>query len=154
MNSDQFARWLTIGANIGVVVGIIFLAIELHQNSELLESQASITYAQARTDSLNNQIQNENLLETLVKARDGGSLSPLELARLEIYYRAIFVMWDWEYNQYADGLLFVTDEPPAKRWKSSINYYPHMRESWEVHKPTYSSNFVQYMEDDVLGQRD
>jgi hypothetical protein len=45
MNTDNLNRWLTLGANIGVLIGIIFLALELQQNNELLESQAQETQA-------------------------------------------------------------------------------------------------------------
>jgi len=44
-NTDAVNRWLTLGANIGVVIGIIFLALELQQNNELLQSQAQETQA-------------------------------------------------------------------------------------------------------------
>ena len=42
---DAVNRWLTFGANLGVVVGIFFLAFELQQNNELLEAQAEETQA-------------------------------------------------------------------------------------------------------------
>lgn len=45
MNTDNINRWLTLCANIGVVIGIIFLALELQQNNELMESQAQETQA-------------------------------------------------------------------------------------------------------------
>ena len=35
MDSDRLNRWLTLGANVGVLVGIIFLAIQIRQNSDL-----------------------------------------------------------------------------------------------------------------------
>jgi len=45
MNTENLNRWLTLCANIGVVIGIIFLALELQQNNELLQSQAQETQA-------------------------------------------------------------------------------------------------------------
>ncbi len=39
MDSDRINRWLTLGANLGVLVGIIFLAVEIRQNSELARIQ-------------------------------------------------------------------------------------------------------------------
>ncbi len=37
MKLDNVNKWLTLVANFGVVAGIIFLAIEVRQNQELLE---------------------------------------------------------------------------------------------------------------------
>jgi len=43
MNAENLNRWLTLGANTGVVIGIVFLALELQQNNELLQSQTQET---------------------------------------------------------------------------------------------------------------
>ncbi len=39
MNSDRLNHWLTLFANIGVLAGIVFLALEIRQNSELARLQ-------------------------------------------------------------------------------------------------------------------
>ena len=39
MDSDRLQTWLTLGANIAVLVGIVFLAVEIRQNSEHLALQ-------------------------------------------------------------------------------------------------------------------
>jgi hypothetical protein len=153
LDSRRLNRWLTLGANIGVVVGIIFLAIELRQNNELLQSEAGITYVQARVGALANQLENPELLDALFRARQGEQLEPLDRQRLEVYYRMVFAMWDWEYGQYDDNLLYTAEQPPAGRWRPSVEYYPYMRESWPLHKSTYSERFVRYMEDHVLGAK-
>ena len=36
MDTDRLNRWLTLGANIGDLFGIVFLAIEVRQNNENL----------------------------------------------------------------------------------------------------------------------
>ena len=42
MNSDRVTRWRTFGANVGVVIGLIFLLFELRQNSDLMRAQISM----------------------------------------------------------------------------------------------------------------
>jgi hypothetical protein len=39
MNADGLNRWLTLGANIGVLIGILLLIAELNQNSTLMRAQ-------------------------------------------------------------------------------------------------------------------
>ena len=39
MNADRVNRWLTLGANIGVLIGIILLLVELDQNRVLARAQ-------------------------------------------------------------------------------------------------------------------
>ena len=47
MNADRLNRWLSLVANVGVLVGIIFLAVEIRQNSDL----ARMEFADARIDT-------------------------------------------------------------------------------------------------------
>jgi len=39
VDSDRLNRWLTLGANIGVLVGIILLIVELNQNRQMMQAQ-------------------------------------------------------------------------------------------------------------------
>ena len=39
LDSDRLNRWLTLGANLGVLIGIILLVAELNQNSTLMRAQ-------------------------------------------------------------------------------------------------------------------
>jgi hypothetical protein len=39
MKADAINRWLTLGANVGVLIGIILLVAELNQNSVLMRAQ-------------------------------------------------------------------------------------------------------------------
>ena len=39
MNAEDLNRWLTLGANLGVLIGIILLTVELNQNSTLMRAQ-------------------------------------------------------------------------------------------------------------------
>ncbi len=45
MDSEKLNRWLTLGANFGVLVGIIFLAIEIRQNTESQEEARRLAAA-------------------------------------------------------------------------------------------------------------
>ena len=41
MNTENVNQWLTLGANVGVLAGIVFLALEIQQNSQLAQLQFS-----------------------------------------------------------------------------------------------------------------
>ena len=47
VNTDNLNRWLSLGANVAVVIGIVFLAIEIRQNTEM--TRAQITQSRAET---------------------------------------------------------------------------------------------------------
>ena len=47
MNADNANKWLTLAANIGVLIGLVLLLLELRQNTEL----ARVQITQMRSDS-------------------------------------------------------------------------------------------------------
>ena len=42
MNSGGLSRWLTLGANVGVVIGLVLLLFEIRQNSDLMRAQIAM----------------------------------------------------------------------------------------------------------------
>ena len=40
MNVEKWRRWLTLAANVGVLAGIIFLAVEIRQNTLAVQATA------------------------------------------------------------------------------------------------------------------
>jgi hypothetical protein len=44
MDSDKINRWLTLGANIGVLSGLILVALQINQNSEIAKAQLANDY--------------------------------------------------------------------------------------------------------------
>lgn len=53
MNLDNLNKWLTLASNLGVLIGIIFLTVEINQNQESIDLQNSINLAEARDASFN-----------------------------------------------------------------------------------------------------
>lgn len=150
MKKIDLGQSIAILANVGVIAGIVFLAVELRQNNELMQSEASIAYVEMRKDGILSQAQNEDFLRAILKVRHGEQLTELELLRLELYYYSIFVNWEWEYEQYLEGVLDVLDQPPELRWRPAVDTFPLMREIWSGRKSQLSSEFVKYMEERVL----
>jgi hypothetical protein len=150
MNMDKLNRWLTLGANVGVLLGIFFLAFELRQNNALLQSEASIAYVEMRSHGLSDTAKDRAYLGTFLKAIEGEELTPVESLSLDFHYWSLFVNWEWEYEQYSKGVLEVLNQPPELRWRPVVNYYPRIRDSWTNHKSTLSPQFVNYMEENVF----
>ena len=39
VNSDRINRWLTLGSNVGILAGLILVAVQIQQNSQLVRMQ-------------------------------------------------------------------------------------------------------------------
>ena len=112
MDSDRLNRWLTLGANVGVLVGIILLIVEIGQNTDMLRAQI----VQSRADNLvsSNEIRmhSEFWPKIRVKQRNTAtysewvaSLEPEEYERVQfLYFREINDIRG-QYYMYLEGLL-------------------------------------------------
>ena len=93
MDFEKTNRWLTLVANIGVVVGIVILAIEVNQNSDLLKQNSALSTAQgvlesnATMDNSCRILAQNPVMTQLIK---NGHDAPEELTEIE---RAQFSHW-------------------------------------------------------------
>ena len=115
MTADSVSRWLTFGANIGVVIGLVLLLIELDQNSDLVRAQIH----QARTDEhvtrVENRANTEFLAPALQKFRSAGGyddpvtameqLTPIEAYRVRQFLNSRAMDYANLFYQYQQGYL-------------------------------------------------
>ena len=114
MNADNVNRWLTLGANLGVVIGLVLLLFEMKQNSELVRAEIhqsrSDTWVSNRIDVANSEF----LLPAYEKFIGAGGpanpdaidgLEPIEAARVLRYASAVMGDYDNLFYQYQQGYL-------------------------------------------------
>jgi hypothetical protein len=107
MDSDKLNRWVSLGANIGVFIGLIFLVVELKQTNDLAEASAY----RARGDEIQSALQSvalsADLAEILVKVDAEGidALSAVEAMRYRQYLWAGVFRMQNQFNDYRLGYL-------------------------------------------------
>lgn len=74
MKKLDLGQAVTVLANLGVIAGIAFLAIEVQQNNELLAAQARSDLTGRRADFVEMGITSPDLAEIIVKAGSGEPL--------------------------------------------------------------------------------
>ena len=67
MSIEKTNQIMGVFANVGVLLGIIFLAIELQQNNALMETRARAEFADRATATLTLMAVNPQLAEVLAK---------------------------------------------------------------------------------------
>ena len=114
MITETFNKWLTLLANLGVVIGLILLIVELDQNSELMEAQINQMRADATVQKWAGWADSEYLAPLITKLLEAGfpahlvppeQLTPVEVTRLGQYLTATIVDYDNLYYQYQNGHL-------------------------------------------------
>ena len=66
LESDRVNRWLTLGANLGVLIGLILLIVEIEQNSELVRAEIEQTRSEAYVAWLRQAAANDQILDLFV----------------------------------------------------------------------------------------
>jgi len=149
----DLGQTINILANLGVISGIIFLAVELRQNNELMEA--------ATRDAQNNRIQQfveqvymvPGVAEIILKTRNGQPLTEVEglklLGRQTRRLRGAEAQW----REYREG---TVEAPNLIAWRTifyegdSLN--PPLIDTWEEAKRSLNPEFVQYIEENVLNR--
>ncbi len=147
MNSEQFSKWLTLVANIGVIFGLILVAYELQQNSELMRIQIN----QARADSA--MVSNEHSFNSpflppiLIKIKNGESLDDEEWIRYVDYFRAMNRNQDNVLSQYRAGMLGEnTPRSIADYGRVFVGSTEVSRRAWQTTKHGYTDEYVEFIE--------
>jgi len=115
MNIDNLNRWLTLISNVAVLVGIIFLVIELQQNN-------LIAKAQTRTEITRASVENTRLLQdpislsVFTKLRNNEEVTEQEAMWLTLAFESTFKAWQNVYYQYQVGLF---DEPELEAYRTT-----------------------------------
>ncbi len=114
MDTDSVNKWLTLSANVGVVIGLILLLIEIDQNSDLVRAQIHQARSDAHVWMKEESADSEFLLPAMEKFRlAGGSknmnamdaLTPIEAARVKRSMEAAHQDYDNLFYQYQQGYL-------------------------------------------------
>lgn len=128
MKKIDFGQMITILANIGVIAGIAFLAIELRQNNALLRSDAEYRVTQNRMLFVTELLGDIDLLTAYRKAEAGEDLNEIERDRLSFLYRRMYNSLAWEWAQAARGL---TPQFPVERFRYVIGRDEVAAETWK-----------------------
>ena len=148
MKKLDFGQTVHLIANVGVIGGILLLAFELHQNNLFLDAQARLTRHELRSnDSLRVYIENPEVAELVIKARNSEPLTEVEKWRLSRIHRQYFLDWQFIFREYVEGAL-PREEVAVAAWHSTFDNWPGMAEYWnETKDGTLRRDFVEFMED-------
>lgn len=144
MGKFDFTNTIAILANLGVVAGIIFLAVELNQNTEMMEAQMGQARAEAAMAEAQSLYNSDYLLQLLESIDEGRPLTNLDKQRFSHYLIAFNRNQDNQLWQYRQGLL-GNNIPRSIRLavRSEIANRPLTREIWTSTNEAYTDDYVQ-----------
>ncbi len=145
MKNLDLGQTINTLANIGVIAGIIFLAIEVHQNNELMSAEARFNRLNLQTGSITLAVEHPDLAELVVRSRNDGDLTPAETFRLQSYWSRLFANMQWTYLEAYDDL-------PLETWRRLLRGV-FVQAHWENRKTEFNPEFVQFVDENVVNER-
>ena len=145
MDFGNLNKWLTLVANFGVIVGIVFLVIEIRQNTTISRAQ---TRAQQTVSVLTLQQMESNpeLLSAYEKVAESRPLQFRDRFVLALIANANFRHWENSYYQRQEGQFaedqFIAEAEAIRNLLAEQNHW----EYWACSRQTYSEGFRDFVD--------
>jgi hypothetical protein len=151
MKSEKLNSWLALGANIGVLIGILLLVYELNQNREMTAAQIRNEAAASRINIALSRANNGELADIVFRAQFvGEEMTPVERSRYEAWAGANFRDWENVSYQHRQGLLDDSEYSALRDvWLRLLRGNDVVREAWCKQTWAYSEPFV----DEIYGRK-
>ncbi len=159
MDTDRLNRWLSVGANIGVVIGIAVLILEINQNTEMMRAQMTQARAENLLDRYRDEIHSDYWAEILAKRRVAKTIDEWVSALEPVEYERVwtFQLFQWhylqaQYSQYQSGYLDEeiwrgSTQADARRF---MRTWPFFNFSYETADPDFLQFLDQVAEENNL----
>jgi hypothetical protein len=154
MNAEKLNAWLSLGANVGVVIGLVLLIFEISQNTEMMQAQIN----QSRTDTALSEQQavytSDHVPALLARIDRGEQLTDEDLIRYERFFRAFNRNQDNNLWQYNEGYL---EENIPRSIRGAVREVIAGHQlgiaTWELQKYSYTAEYVAFVEDAISDLR-
>ncbi|MBL4572696.1 MAG: hypothetical protein JKY86_06445 [Gammaproteobacteria bacterium] len=146
MGIDKINTWLTLLANLGVLAGIVFLGIEIQQNTNMVRTQTRDNMAEKQLSWYALAGRDSKTAELYLQGqRDELEQSP-EYFQYVMIVASSLAMMSNEWYQYQQGMYRPEEfEPRQFRWKRDLRS-PGFRRIWSG---TQQNQYAQSFRDEV-----
>jgi len=147
----DLGQTISIVANLGILAGLVLLAVELNQNNQLMRSAGVISLNEKAMEWNARIAENHEVAEIISKAINSEVLTDTEQIRLRALTNVLLAGWVMDFQQYQTGL--VTEEYMngiVPRYRDALRNRPYQSVFWETIKDTYPQDFVRFMDECVI----
>ena len=140
---------ISIIANIGVIASIVFLGLEMRQNSSMMKSQTRNEMTQNQMETQLAVVENSDYAKIHNALRADPNAFPVvspEALQALFWNITQLRMWENEWYQYQNGLFDETEfEPRLNLWRNSMSN-PYNIVVWKQARLDYSPDFRELLD--------
>jgi len=154
MKKIDLGQTVTILANLGIIVGIVFLIIELRQNNLLLNAQTRGETNRTVIEQESEPYRNHDVAVLLAKRARGEPLDDVEEIKMRSLATATLLNFYFQFIEVREGAL-PEDGFSLAAWRQIYRGNGAMGDidldvEWARTRGNLSSDFVEYFESNVI----
>ncbi len=140
---------------IAVVVSLVYVGLQLEQNTQAVRSQTAQQVLDAYSGGQLAVLASPVIAELLVKAEKAEELTPAEALQLDGWVHFMLGNWENAFRNRRNGLL---EEELWVSWDAYYRYnfaFGYFRDAW-VNNPLengYTASFMRYVNQEVMNER-
>ena len=145
--SDRTHSWLTLAANLGVIVSILLLAYEINQSTKATIAAASEGLTEHSLEFMTARLDNEVVARATFKSRHGIDLDDFEQDQLLLLQHLNFRLFEGAFLQYRRGLYDKSEWERYERIIASlVSGDDHAIEMWDQTSGGWTTEFAAEVE--------
>ncbi len=147
MDADRTNKWLSLTANVGVIISLLFLAYEINQSTKATIAAASQGLTDQSLTFFEAQLDHNVVSQAVYKQRQGDELSGYELHQLDLLQHINFRLFENAFLQYKRGFY---EDREWERYRRIIAEQmannPSALQMWERTKGGWTDEFASEVE--------
>ena len=149
MKPSTINESVSIIGNIGVIDSIVFLGLEMRQNTSMIKSQTRDAMTEKQMQFFEALVENEEIAEiwgTASESRDDLVSDPTNLRRWQFYWMTQLRMWENEWYQYQQGLFEAEEFESRLALYERISTQPIYADHWNSISYSFAPSFRQLID--------
>ena len=150
MKKINIGQTVGVLANLGVIAGIVILAIEVRQNNDLMAANARFNRLSLSVEAYNLQSANGELAEILVKAINNRELTEVEDFRASSAAMRFLINMEWFFRE------MPLDSPERNYTEQQLilglTTNSHNLKVFKRYKNQFDTNFAMWIEKNIIKQ--
>lgn len=144
---QEYALIAEIISAICIVLSLIFVGLQINQNTQQNRLNAAIEIKQETAARSRDTLQNPKLVETFVKVTSGEQLTAEESMYFSLFANDIFDVGDIAFEHFKNGMLDEDDLLPTMNAFRFWMGFENVQTQWERVKDTnYQNEYVEFVE--------